>query len=147
MAGRMFCSFIAGLIWGQISNLIYVYVFPLNHWAASILDYAVLIFLLLFVHLGLLPKTPFGFVPTVFMGLACTIGFFGRPFPFAGNGLMGAMPVWQGLLILVCLFVFGVIFALMIQYIAAFLIPHIAIPKQKNAKDAGNIKTSQPVED
>lgn len=125
MAAKMICSFICGLLWGQLSNLIYVYVFPSSHWLASILDYLILVFLLLWIHLGFLQKTVFGFVPTVFLGLATTIGFWGRPFPYDGMGYMGEMSTLMGMGILLALCAFGTIFALMIQYIAGFLIPRL----------------------
>ncbi|MCC8122243.1 MAG: DUF1097 family protein [Oscillospiraceae bacterium] len=131
MAGKMICSFVCGLLWGQLSNLIYVFIFPTNHWLASVLDYAVLIFLLLWIHLGFLQKTVFGFVPTVFLGLATTIGFWGRPFPYEGQGYMGEMSTLAGMGMLLALCVFGIVFSLLIQYIAGFLIPRLLKQKQQ----------------
>ena len=135
LAGRMICSFVCGLLWGQLSNLIHVAVFPVNQLLASILDYLVLVFLLLFVHLGLLNKTVFGFVPTVFLGLATTIGFWGRPFPYEGHGMMGSLSTPVGMLILLCLCVFGIVFSLMIQYIAGFFIPKLVKAPPQDTED------------
>ena len=137
LAGRMICSFVCGLLWGQLSNLIYVVIFPVNSVLASILDYLVLVFLLLFVHLGLLNKTVFGFVPTAFLGLAATIGFWGRPFPYAGQGMMGSMSTPAGMLLLLCLCVFGIVFSLMIQYIAGLLIPRLVKAPPQTPEDKG----------
>ncbi|MBP1627487.1 MAG: hypothetical protein H6Q00_1962 [Holophagaceae bacterium] len=125
MAGKMILSFLCGLIWGQLSNLIWFYVFPVNPVLTAFLDFGVLVGLLLWVHLSLLVKTPFGFVPTVFLGLAMTIAFFGRPFPFQGHGLMGSLPPIKGVGLLIAYVVFGLLFSFMIEYIAGALAPKI----------------------
>ncbi len=125
LAGRMILSFFCGLLWGQLSNLIWFYVFPINPLLTTVLDFAVLVGLLLWVHLSLLAKTPFNFVPTVFLGLALTIAFFGRPFPFAGHGLMGDLPPVQGVGLLIAYVVFGLLFSFMIEFIAGGLAPMI----------------------
>ena len=119
--GKMTCSFIAGMVWGQISNLISMHLLAKNIAVAFFLDFWLLIFLLLFVHNYFLKNTPFGFVPAVFLGLILTKGIFGRPIPFIGGGLSGDMPIWGGMLCLIGLFLFGIIFAMMTQNIAAFL--------------------------
>lgn len=120
LAGRMILSFCCGLLWGQLSNQIYVHIFPVNGLVATVLDYFVLVGLLLWVHLSLLEKTPFNHVPSVFLGLALTIGFFGRPFPFAGQGLCGEMPPVMIILYLLFYMVFGLVFSLMINYLTGF---------------------------
>lgn len=119
LCGRMILSFCCGLLWGQLSNQIYVYVFPHSAYAAYILDYFVLVGLLLWVHIGLLNKTPLNHVPSVFLGLALTIGFFGRPFPFAGQGICGDLAPGKIVLYLLFYMIFGLVFSLMINYLTA----------------------------
>ena len=132
--GRMFCSFVAGMAWGQLSNLIGFYLFDTNVRLAFVLDYGVLIFLLLFVHNSFLKNTPFGFVPPAFLGLVLTKAFFGRPIPFLGTGVIGDMPIWAGLLCLLAVFVFGIVFAMSIQYMSAFLMSKLIKPKKEVQK-------------
>ena len=125
LAGRMICTFGCGLLWGQLSNLIYVLTFDINPILASVLDYFVLVAVLVWVHLSLLNKTPCNFLPTAFLGLACTIGFFGRPFPYAGMGLAGDMAPGMIIVYLVFYMIFGLVFSLMINYIGGFLAKHM----------------------
>ena len=128
--GRMFCSFVAGMAWGQLSNLIGKYLFEANADVSFVLDYGVLIFLLLFVHNSFLKNTPFGFVPAAFLGLVLTKAFFGRPIPFIGTGVIGDMPLWAGLICLVAVFVFGIVFAMMLQHLAAFFMSKLLKPNK-----------------
>lgn len=125
LCGRMICSFACGLLWGQLSNQIYVHVFPINSWAAYILDYLILVGMLLWVHLSLLEKTPFNHVPSVFLGLALTIGFFGRPFPFAGHGIAGDMAPGKIIIYLFFYMIFGLVFSMMINYLTGFFAKYI----------------------
>ena len=134
LCGRMICTFICGLVWGQLSNLVYVYIFPSSTIAAYIVDYFVIVCLLLFVHLHVLRKTPFNFVPTAFLGLALTIAFYGRPFPFEGMGLAGDMSPWMITLYLIVYVLFGLLFSIMINYITGWLAKIILKPS-KNATE------------
>ena len=129
MIATMFLSFLAGMGWGQLSNLIGYYVYPQNVQLTYIIDFGVLIFSLLFVHNSVLKNTKFGFVPAAFLGLVLTKAFFGRPIPFIGDGLIVDMPVWAGLLCLLGVFAFGAAFAMMIQYIGGFLMSKLLKPK------------------
>ena len=126
---KMTCSFIAGMVWGQIANVIAYFVFPVSLPLTFFLEIWLLIFSLLFVHNYFFKNTNFGFVPTVFLGLILTKGIFGRPIPFIGDGLSGDLPVWAGMLCLMGLFLFGITFAMMTQHAAAFLISKFLKPK------------------
>jgi hypothetical protein len=135
LCGRMICTFACGLGWGFLSNTIYVTVFGNNSILAAVLDYFVVVFLLLWVHIGLLSKTPFNFVPTAFLGLALSIGFYGRPFPYAGQGLAGNMSPAMITLYLFFYVVFGLVFSLMINYITILFAKIILKPTQKERKN------------
>lgn len=128
LAGRMLATFICGLLWGALSNLIYIHVFGVNTLLASVLDYFLIVFLLLFVHIVLLAKTPFNFVPTAFLGLATTIGFYGRPFPLEGMGLAGNMSPVMITVYLIFYVIFGLVFSLMINYITVFFAKFVIKP-------------------
>lgn len=138
---KMILSFVCGIVWGQISNLIYVTVWPSSHLLASILDYGVLIFLLLWVHIAILGQTPFGFVPTVFLGLATTIGFFGRPFPYAGHGLVGDIPPFIIIGFQIAYLLFGLLFSIMIEVIADWCAKGILKPG-KDAEPARDTESA-----
>ena len=120
LCGRMLATFCCGLLWGGLSNLIYIKLFAVNSMLSFFLDYFGIVFLLLFVHIVLLAKTPFNFVPTAFLGLATTIGFYGRPFPLAGMGLGGDMGAVKITIYLIFYVVFGLAFSLMINYLTVF---------------------------
>lgn len=81
----------------------------------------VIVCALLFVHLVLLRNTLFNFVPTAFLGLALTIGFYGRPFPYAGQGLAGNMTPVQITIYLFVYILFGLLFSIMINYITGWI--------------------------
>lgn len=134
LCARMACTFAIGLLWGQLSNLVYVALFPVNALAASVIDYFVIVCALLFVHLVLLKNTIFNFVPTAFLGLALTIGFYGRPFPYAGQGLAGDMPPLQITVYLFVYVLFGLLFSIMINYIAGWLAKGI-LPKEETPEE------------
>ena len=135
LAGRMLATFICGLLWGGLSNIIYIYVFQSNGLLASILDYFVVVFLLLFAHLVLLAKTPFNFVPTAFLGLATTIGFYGRPFPTQGMGLAGDMSPVMITVYLIFYVIFGLVFSLMINYLTVFFAKFVIKPDMAEHAD------------
>lgn len=132
LCGRMICTFICGLLWGGLSNLIYIHVFNANSMLAFVLDYFVVVFLLLYVHIVLLAKTPFNFVPTAFLGLATTIGFYGRPFPTMGLGLAGEMSPVMITVYLIFYVIFGLVFSLMINYLTALFAKIILKPKKED---------------
>lgn len=136
---KMILSFLCGICWGQLSNLIYVHIFPQSAILSSILDYGVLIFLLLWVHISLLGKTPFGFVPTVFFGLATTIGFFGRTSPFAGYGIVGQMSPIRIIGLQIAYLLFGLLFAFVIEVVADWVAPGI-LPNSNKKKDKQQVK-------
>lgn len=143
---KVFFSFLAGLIWGQISNVINIYVYPINPTVCYLLDYLLLVFLLLFVHIGLLGKTVFGFVPSVFFGLASTIGFYGRPDPLALGGVIHSIEIPDFLsftatygnvvLYQIAYCLFGLLFAFMIEVIADICAKFMLKPPAAVATDA-----------
>lgn len=127
---KMFCSFLCGLAWGQLSNLIYMSVFSANPLAAGLLDNIILVGVMVWVHTALLGNTVFGFLPTAFLGFAETVGFWGRPFPAQGLGMMGSMSTPTGLGYLIVYFLFGLAFAFLVETITD-LLARFVLPKQK----------------
>ncbi len=138
----MFCSFLCGLGWGQLSNLINHYVAPKNTLLCSFLDFFCIVFLLLFIHIGVLGNTYCRSVPCVFFGLASTIGFYGRPDPLAFGGVMQNIDIpgyltfnvtyGKILLFLILYFLFGLLFSFMIEIIADFFAARI-LPRPAEA--------------
>ncbi len=122
LCSKMFVSYLCGLAWGQLSNLLWVYMFPQQTFALGLFENGIMIFIMLLIHVVIGGRTLIGFMPCVYLGLCETVVFWGRPSPFAGVGLLGTMPIWQGLGVLVFYFIFGMAFALGVQYLTGFFV-------------------------
>ena len=121
-------SFVCGMVWGQISNLLY-HSLPQNIPLAGTLDCLGIIFLMCFIHICFFGGTAFGFIPGIFLGFAETVGLWGRPFPFAGMGMLGSDFTWiQGLGIQLFYLAFGLGFAIIVELLTDFMVPRI-LPK------------------
>lgn len=123
----MFLSFIIGIGWGWISNFL-----ALTFGAGlvnSFLDQFIVVGLILWVHLTVLGKTPFNDVSMAFFGYATTIGFYGRPDPFAGFGMMGSMSVAQITFMQIAYVVFGLVLTFLIEFIGDAINSRLLRPK------------------
>ena len=125
--GVMFLSFLVGLGWGWLSNLIAMQFG--NGFAGHVLDHLILLFLMIWAHLTLLQRTPFNDLSMAFLGYATTIGFFGRPYPFAGFGFVGPLPPAMIVLLQIGYVVFGLLVVIMIECIGDVINGRLLRPK------------------
>lgn len=71
---NMWLTFICGLIWGWLSVITTPIVKGLaGVWGFALVEFGILIFLVLFVHKGLLGNTPLNSIPCAFMGIALSV--------------------------------------------------------------------------
>lgn len=113
---EMFCSFILGLGWGWLSNVIADQV--ANQLLGHVLDHLVMMFLIFWVSMTLLRKTPFNNLSMSFFGYAMINGCFGRPLPYLGIGFMGQMPPLMMTLLLIGYVVFGLLLCFCIEVLS-----------------------------
>ena len=126
----MFCSFLLGLVWGILSNLIAdVFVTSL---IGHILDHFVMMFFIFWVSMTLLRKTPFNNLAMSFFGYAMMNGAFGRPLPSIGIGFMGnSWPVWLMFVLLIGYVVFGLLLCFVIEVLTDLFCGWILKPSKK----------------
>jgi len=122
---RVAVSYICGLLWGQLSNQIYIHVFPVNPLLTLFLDCFVMIFVMILMHVMILGKTKANFIPPLFLGFAVTVAFWGRPFPQEGLGLFGHISAFKGLGILIFYCFFGLAFAFAVEILTGLLASRI----------------------
>lgn len=113
-------SFAVGLVWGQISNVIWHYFF--GGWPPLMvlfIDAGVLIFLLSSGALLLFDRTMLGSLPATFTGLTVTVLLWGRPLPFLGQGLLGDFPLVGGMLLALGMYLYGLVLAYTMDFVYA----------------------------
>ncbi|MHC9000233.1 hypothetical protein [Enterococcus bulliens] len=115
---ELWASFVVGLFWGQISNLIwYFFADSLSFFTLNLIDGGFLIFSLcagaLIFFQNKLPK----YLPATFTGLTVTILLWGRSVPFVGQGLLGDRSLLAGIVIACFMYAYGLLLAYMMEFI------------------------------
>lgn len=115
---ELWASFVVGLLWGQLSNLIwYLFADSVSFFTLNLLDGGFLIFSLcagaLIFFANKLPK----YLPATFTGLTVTILLWGRPAPFVGHGLLGDRTILMGILIACFMYAYGLLLAFMMEFV------------------------------
>ena len=108
---NMWLSFVCGLLWGLLAIAAIMALAPVSPIALDIVIDFLICAAIVFVHKGLLDKTPFNAVACVFLGFAETLGCLQTSFPVAGellapmslNGIDMLIIFTWGILVTFCL--------------------------------------------
>lgn len=137
---NMFLSFAVGLVWGLLAIFAIMNLAPLGIIPLDIVIDLVICGLIVFVHKGLLDKTPFNAVACVFLGFAQTLGCMLTSFPVFGELLPPASLNGIDLLII---FGLGTIAAFFVSLLCDALIGKFVFkgnppagPEEQNGKSA-----------
>ena len=124
---NMWLSFICGLLWGLVAVGTIMFIAPVG--GPVVLDIVinfVICGFIVFVHKGLLDKTPFNAVACVFLGFAETLGCLQTSFPIAGE-LVAPMTL-NGIDMLI-IFTWGILVTFCLSWVCDKLIGKFVISK------------------
>ena len=139
---EMFCSFLLGMVWGWLSNLI-AQAFPFGI-VGHVLDHLIMMFFIFWVSMTLLRKTPFNNLSMSFFAYAMFNGCFGRPLPFMGMGFMGEMPPVMMMILLTGYVIFGLLLCFVIELLTDLFCGWILKPNKKTIGEWSR-KNEEPV--
>lgn len=127
---NMWLSFACGLLWGLLAIAAIALLAPLGVVALDFVIDFLICALIVFVHKGLLDKTPFNAVACVFLGLAETLGCLQTSFPVGGE-LLAPMSL-NGIDMLI-IFSWGVVVTFCLSLACDILIGKFALGKSEAA--------------
>ena len=123
---NMWLSFVCGLAWGLVAIAAIMTLAPVSPIALDIVIDFVICALIVFVHKGLLDKTPLNAVACVFLGFAETLGCLQTSFPIAGE-LLAPMSL-NGIDMLI-IFTWGILVTFCLSFVCDLLIGKFVISK------------------
>ncbi|MBQ6390859.1 MAG: DUF1097 family protein [Eggerthellaceae bacterium] len=123
---NMWLSFVCGLIWGLVAIAGIMVLAPVSPVILDIVIDFVICALIVFVHKGLLDKTPLNAVACVFLGFAETLACLQTSFPSAGE-LLPPMSL-NGIDMLI-IFTWGILVTFCLSFVCDLLIGKFVISK------------------
>lgn len=123
---NMWLSFVCGLIWGLVAIAGIMVLAPVSPVILDIVIDFVICALIVFVHKGLLDKTPLNAVACVFLGFAETLACLQTSFPIAGE-LLPPMSL-NGIDMLI-IFTWGILVTFCLSFVCDLLIGKFVISK------------------
>jgi hypothetical protein len=123
---NMWLSFVCGLIWGLVAIAAIMVLAPVSPVILDIVIDFVICALIVFVHKGLLDKTPLNAVACVFLGFAETLACLQTSFPIAGE-LLPPMSL-NGIDMLI-IFTWGILVTFCLSFVCDLLIGKFVISK------------------